>query len=337
MKVAVGLSGGVDSAVAAKLLLEQGHEVAGYTMALGRPGEERALAEARAVAASLGIRLAVCGFEDLWRREVADYLRETYRSGRTPNPCVRCNERVKFSALPRTAFADGFDMFATGHYARTGVGEDGRVWLRRAADRTKDQSYFLYRVDPDVLARTLFPLGGMTKTEVRAFARGAGIAVAQKGDSQDFCGGDVHALAGCGGRPGEICDVSGRVLARHDGIGRFTVGQRKGLGIGGGGTPWYVVAIDAAADRVVVDREEGAVRRSLEVKDARWLVPEPTDGAPRSVRVKIRSSGEPRGPATLHGTVCEFPQGLFGVAPGQSAVFYSEDGEEVLGGGIIKG
>ena len=233
MKVAVGISGGVDSAVAAMILKEQGHEVVGVTMTLGRDDEAKSLAEARLTAERLGIELHVFDLAKAWKREVVDYIRSEYLSGRTPNPCVRCNEMVKFGLLPRLAFEKlGCDRFATGHYARiklekeVGVGEknesplsnsNSSLQLLRAVDRTKDQSYFLYRVDPEILAKTVFPLGGMTKTEVREYARAHGLEVADKGDSQDFCGGDVKRFIDTTPREGNIVTIDGRVLGKpHD-------------------------------------------------------------------------------------------------------------------------
>ena len=312
MKVAVGISGGVDSAVAALLLKERGHELVGVTMALGRADEARALDEARAVAARLDIPLKTFDFAAAWREDVLRDVRETYLAGRTPNPCVRCNERVKFGLLPEAAFALGCDLFATGHYART---ENGRLF--RAADRTKDQSYFLYRVKPEILARTVFPLGGLTKGEVRAKARAFGFEAAEREDSQDFCGGDPMRIVGAPDREGEIVTSDGKVLGRHRGFWHYTIGKRKGLGIGGG-TPYYVIGLDAARNRVLVGFREEAVRHDLDVTALVGRID-------KTLPVKVRSAGEPK---TL-------ADGIAGIAPGQSAVFY--DGDEVVGGGIIVG
>ena len=206
--IAVGISGGVDSAVAALLLKEQGNEVVGVTMTLGRADEEKSVAEAKSVAERLGIPLRVFDFSRAWKSCVLDYLRDTYLAGATPNPCVRCNETVKFGLLPRAAFELGCEKFATGHYARilikhrdteTQSGGKNPVLLR-AVDKAKDQSYFLYRVKPEILANTVFPLGGFTKDEVRAKARSFGLEAADKGDSQDFCGGDPMDIVGAAPR-----------------------------------------------------------------------------------------------------------------------------------------
>lgn len=330
MTVGLGLSGGVDSAVAALLLRERGYEVVGYTMTLDRADEAASLAAARATAAALGIPLRTIDLAEAWRNGVLDDLRATYRAGRTPNPCVRCNERVKFSLLPETVFADGCDFFATGHYAQI---EDAR--LLRAADRGKDQSYFLYRVRPDVLARTILPLGGMTKDAVRACARAHGLTAADRGDSQDFCGGDALALAEVASEPGDFTDLSGRVLGHHDGCCRYTVGQRKGLGLGGGGTPWYVVSIDATRNAVVVGPRAAAMRKTFAIAETRWH--EDPEGL-AGLSVKVRSAGEPVGPVTVTRAGADAASvsardGVFGVAPGQSAVFYR--GDTLVGGGIL--
>ena len=333
MKVAVGISGGVDSAVAALLLKEQGHEVVGVTMTLGRADEAKSLAEAKAAAKRLGISLEVFDFSVEWKREILQYVSETYLGGQTPNPCVRCNETVKFGLLPRAAFEMGCERFATGHYARILIKHRDtetqsrrlnsvppclcvkNVQLLRAADRSKDQSYFLYRVRPEILERTIFPLGELTKDEVRAKARAFGLEVAEKGDSQDFCGGDPMRIVNEPDREGEVVTVAGKVIGKHRGYWNYTVGMRKGLGIGGG-TPYYVVALDAAQNRVIVGFKDDAVRYDLELTDTVGIID-------KSLPVKVRSAGDPK----------LLKDGIAGIAPGQSAVFY--DGDAVVGGGII--
>ena len=316
MKVAVGISGGVDSAVAALLLKEQGHEVVGVTMTLGRTGEAKSLAEAKAAAERLGIALKVFDLAHEWNSCVLDYIRATYLGGKTPNPCVRCNETVKFGLLPQAAFELGCERFATGHYARVGMRDEGRgMRLMRGVDRSKDQSYFLYRVRPEILERTIFPLGELTKDEVRAKARAFGLEVAEKGDSQDFCGGDPMRIVNEPDREGEVVTVAGKVIGKHRGYWNYTVGMRKGLGIGGG-TPYYVVALDAERNRVIVGFKDNAVRCDLELTDTVGVID-------KSLPVKVRSAGEPK----------LLKDGIAGIAPGQSAVFY--DGDIVVGGGII--
>ena len=331
MKIAVGISGGVDSTVAAMILKDQGHEVVGVTMSLGRDDEEKSLAEARLAAERLGIEFHVFDLAEEWKREVVDYIRSEYLGGRTPNPCIRCNETVKFGLLPRLAFERlGCDRFATGHYVRiklekeVGVGEknesplsnsNSSLQLLRAVDRTKDQSYFLYRVNPEILAKTVFPLGGMTKAEVREYARSHGLEVADKGDSQDFCGGDVKRFVDREPREGDIVTIDGKVLGKHHGFWNYTVGMRKGLGIGGG-IPYYVVRLDAERNEVIVGFKEASVAHELRLRDTVGTID-------MSLPVKVRSAGEPR----------LLSAGISGVAPGQSAVFY--DGDRIIGGGII--
>ena len=314
MKVAVGISGGVDSAVAALLLKEQGHEVVGVTMTLGRADETKSLGEAKAAAERLGIEIRVFDFSHEWNSCVLDYIRTTYLGGKTPNPCVRCNETVKFGLLPRAAFELGCERFATGHYARLVFRLSSPV-LCRAVDHMKDQSYFLYRVRPEILERTIFPLGELTKDEVRAKARAFGLEVAEKDDSQDFCGGDPMRIVNEPDRAGEVVTVGGKVIGTHRGYWNYTVGMRKGLGIGGG-TPYYVVALDAKQNRVIVGFKDDAVQYDLALTDTVGVID-------KSLPVKVRSAGEPR----------LLKDGIAGIAPGQSAVFY--DGDVVVGGGII--
>ena len=314
MKIAVGISGGVDSSVAALLLKAEGQEVIGVTMTLGRAGEVKSLAEAKAAAKRLGIELKVFDFSHEWNSCVLDYIRATYLGGKTPNPCVRCNEAVKFGLLPRAAFELGCERFATGHYARL-VSRLSSPVLCRAVDKSKDQSYFLYRVRPEILERTIFPLGELTKDEVRAKARAFGLEVADKGDSQDFCGGDPMKIVNEPDREGEVVTIAGKVIGRHRGYWNYTVGMRRGLGIGGG-TPYYVVALDAKQNRVIVGFKDDAVRHDLELTDTVGIID-------KSLPVKVRSAGEPK----------LLKDGIAGIAPGQSAVFY--DGDVVVGGGII--
>ena len=330
MKVAVGISGGVDSAVAALLLKEQGHEVVGVTMTLGRENEAQSLAEAHAAADRLGIPLKVFDFAAEWHTQVFAYLRRTYLGGQTPNPCVRCNETVKFGLLPQAAFELGCERFATGHYARVVINADVR--LLRAVDRTKDQSYFLYRVRPEILARTIFPLGELTKAEVRGKARQLGLEIAEKGDSQDFCGGDPMKIVGAAPREGNIVTADGKVLGKHPGFWNYTIGKRKGLGIGGG-TPYYVIGLNAERNEVVVGFKESAVVREFRVDRVVSVTKRRDAASPFALFVKVRSAGEPKGPVTLDGNTVHCPDGISGVAPGQSAVFYR--GDEVVGGGII--
>ena len=351
MKIAVGLSGGVDSSVAALLLKEAGYEVVGITMKLWRPGvykggdrdacfgahEEEDIARATKLAEQIGIDYKVYDCFDVYNREVVAYFRDTYLAGRTPNPCVRCNAILKFGLLPKLAREAGcvFDKFATGHYARVAQMSNGRFAVLRARDESKDQSYFLHRLSQDQLARQMFPLGDLTKQEIREMARAHDLSAADKPDSQDFYSGDPNELIGAPDRPGDIVGLDGKVLGRHMGFWHYTIGQRKGLGIGGAGEPYYVVELNACRNQVVVGRATDAVKTSLKVADLHYMALTPDVGETEiPCRVKVRSAGR-LVPATLKGNVCSFPDGISGVAPGQSAVFYAKDGDEILAGGEI--
>ena len=348
MKIAVGLSGGVDSAVAALLLKREGHEVTGITMKLWRegrymggerdacfgPGEAEDIAAAESLAAKLGIGYRVFDCSEEYEKIVLDYFRRERTAGRTPNPCIVCNRNMKFGLLPKMAAKElGFDKFATGHYARI-VERDGRLAIARAADEGKDQSYFLWGLSQEQIARAMFPLGELSKGEVREIAREAGLPMADKADSQDFYSGDSNELLDTEDRPGDIVTTDGKKIGRHRGYWHYTVGQRQGLGIGGG-TPFYVVRVDACRNEIVVGRREDAVSSSLVVRNLNWQgiaeTAEPVTGF-----VKIRSTGKPIGPVTVENGVLRASCDLFGVAPGQSAVIYGEDGT-ILCGGVIDG
>lgn len=352
MKVAVGLSGGVDSSVAALLLKEAGHEVVGITMKLWRPGvykggdrdacfgshEEEDIARAARLAEQIGIDYKVYDCFDAYNQEIVAYFRDTYLAGRTPNPCVRCNAMLKFGLLPKLAKEAGcdFDKFATGHYARVAPSATGRFAVLRAKDEAKDQSYFLYRLSQDQLARHVFPLGDLTKGEVREIARTHGLSAADKPDSQDFYSGDPNELIGEPDRPGDIVNLEGKILGRHTGFWHYTIGQRKGLGIGGAGEPYYVIELNACRNQVIVGRATDAVKTSLAVADMNYVALPPAAAETEvACRVKVRSAGR-LVPATLTGGTCCFPSGISGVAPGQSAVFYGADSDEILCGGIIQ-
>jgi tRNA-specific 2-thiouridylase len=353
MNIAVGLSGGVDSSVAALLLRDAGHDVTGLMMKLWSeppsvgarrsacygPDEEQDIQAAREVCARLGIpfQLLDCseGYEDL----VLRYFREEYSAGRTPNPCVRCNALVKFGLLPDAARRSGvvFDRFATGHYARVEFdGTSGRHLLKRAVDPRKDQSYFLYRLSQEQLSITLFPLGGYLKSRVREMAREAGLPVHDHPESQDFYGGDWGDLVCRPEAEGEIVDGRGNVIGRHAGTWNYTIGQRKGLGIASP-VPLYVIAIDAERNRLVVGPESETYRQCCVVADCAWIAVESLPGL-MDVQVKIRSASPPArsriSPLNKNRVLVEFETPLSAVTPGQSAVFYEDD--VVVGGGIIQ-
>ncbi len=344
MKVAVGLSGGVDSSVAAALLKEQGHEVIGITMSLWREGryqggcrdacfgphEAEDIASARELCSQLDIPYHLFDCSDAYEKTVLDYFRKEYLSGRTPNPCVRCNASMKFGLLPRLARESGlsFDAFATGHYARV-CQRNGRWHLLRGVDEAKDQSYFLYRLTQEQLSGILFPLGELRKTDVRRLASRFGLAVKDKPESQDFYSGDKSELMQMPPRTGNFVDETGKVLGTHQGHWNFTVGQRRGLGISST-QPLYVVDINACRNEVVLGPVERLLSKSLLLDDCHWFSGIPPKG---NVLAKIRSTTQPA-PAHFADGVLAFNDGVNAAACGQSAVLYDDD--EVLGGGVIQ-
>jgi tRNA-specific 2-thiouridylase len=349
MRVLVAMSGGVDSSAAAALLAAEGHDVLGVAMrvadfsdaARGRsccaPDD---LEDARRAARRLGIPFYVANVEERFAERVIAPFVEDYLAGRTPNPCVACNSRVKFAWLLSRARALGAKL-ATGHYARVERRGD-RLALLAATDGAKDQSYFLHGLGQDALADVLFPVGGLAKPAVRALAARAGLPNAEKPESQEICfvtrgdAADFVALrAPARLRPGEVVSTAGEVLARHEGVHRFTVGQRRGLGVAGP-EPHYVVRIEPEAARVVIGTAAEASRDAFGVVEASWVAGAPPMG-PREVRVKVRHRHEgERGTVTATaggGAEVRLAAPVRGVAPGQAAVFY--DGDEVVGGGRI--
>lgn len=347
--VLVAMSGGVDSSVAACLLAEAGYDVLGSHLRLVHgaeldhgccgPGAER---DAREVADAAGFPFELVDLTDVFEeRVVADYVAEL-GVGRTPNPCVRCNERIKFGAFLERARDLSVDFVATGHYVQTARDDGGRWRLYRGADRSKDQSYVLHMLGQDELARSLFPVGTMSKEETRRHARRFDLAVAAKADSQELCfvpPREAHVFAADRAphlaREGDVVDASGRVLGTHGGTYRYTIGQRRGLGVS---TPEraYVVDVDARANRVVVGPAELLARRGLETERVNWIAGRP--GGPFEADVKIRYRGDPA-PAVVEPVGeeqarVEFRTPQRAVTPGQSVVFYS--GDEVVGGGTIR-
>ena len=348
-RVVVAMSGGVDSSVAAALVTERGDEAIGVTLHLaGSDSRCCSLADAddaRRVAERLGVRFFVANYKERFRKEVMEAFADAYLSGRTPIPCVTCNRSFKFEYLLERARVFGAARVASGHYAR--VDRDPRTGLFRllsAVDTDKDQSYFLFQLGQEQLASLEFPLGGLRKSEVRAIARRYGLATAEKPESQEICfvpDGNYaevveqirpEALPGAG----EIVDGAGRVLGSHAGIHRFTVGQRRGLGVSGAAGPLYVTQLDAARNRVVVGTREQLEASRARVVEVNWVAGRaPAAGTRARVRVRHRHPGaearlEPVGEGE---TLLHFDAPVSAVAPGQAAVFYQ--GDVVLGGGYL--
>ena len=351
-RVVVAMSGGVDSAVAAAILAREGFDVIGITMRLwtlddpaAPVGKRRCCSvedtdDARRAADAIGIPHYVLNMERAFRERVVDEFVAEYARGRTPNPCLACNEHVKFRALLDRALALEADYLATGHYARIGRASDGRYRLLRALDDAKDQSYVLYPLGQAELARTWFPVGGYDKPAIRAIARELGLALAEKPDSADICfvpDGDYRAFVRqrVAAAPGEISASDGRVLGRHDGVQGFTVGQRRGLGVATG-SPMFVTSIDAARGVVTVGAEEDLYARRCTIERLHWVAgAAPAGVVACAVKVRYRTPPAAATVAERDGgeAAIEFAEPQRALTPGQAAVFY--DGDEVLGGGVI--
>jgi tRNA-uridine 2-sulfurtransferase len=338
MNVLVLMSGGVDSSVAAARLVDDGHDVTGATLRLwgGETGSGCCsvadVEDARRVAAQLGIPHYVFNFADTFTAQVVEPYVAAYASARTPNPCVECNRTIKFGRALDRAVALGFDAIATGHHARVEQDAASTYHLRRGADAAKDQSYVLYMLGQHELARTLLPVGELTKPAVRAHAARLGLRTATKPESMDVCfvarGERARFLAAKGPRrAGPVVDTTGRQLARHDGVAGFTIGQRRGLGIGGGG-PRYVTQIDAATATVTVGDRAALLVDDLPVRDLRFVEGAP---GPDPLLVQTRAHGAPvRG--HLAGDRVRLDDPVPRVAPGQVVALYDDD--RVVGGGI---
>lgn len=359
-RVAVGMSGGVDSSMAVWLLKQRGCEVVGLTMSLWDnrfplqetgvkgcfgPGEEEEIRTAQSVAQRLDIPFHVIRLAEEYNEAVLEYFRQEYLAGRTPNPCVRCNRTIKFGFLIERAEKAGipFDYFATGHYARVRFDPiQNRYLLLRGIDSEKDQSYFLAMLKQEQLKKIVFPLGNLNKSQIRELARNVGFPeLAEQSESQDFLENNKYDVLFRKEeiKEGEIIDESGKVLGKHHGIIHYTIGQRKGLGIGGAGEPYYVIGLDAVNNRVIVGRKPSLLKQSMIVKDCNWVsIPSAPDTL-LPILCKIRLRHEPakarlektEGTGNIVRVTFDDPQSA--ITPGQTAVFYDDD--VVLGAGTI--
>lgn len=351
MKILVGLSGGVDSSVAALILKQQGHDVVGATMSIwGKdgmaaksghknacygPDEKEDIEEARKIAAQIDIPYYVFNCVEQYEQIVLDNFKSEYIQGRTPNPCVWCNALVKFGVLPLIAKENGieFDKFATGHYARVEE-KDGRFLLKRGIAPHKDQSYFLYRLKQEQLKNIILPLGNYTKDQIRKIAKDNGLEVAEKPDSQDFYDGDYNELLGVKEKDGNIVDLDGKVLGHHKGIWNYTIGQRKGIGVSAT-EPLYVLELRKDTNEVVIGPADKTFKKELTAVNLNWIAFDKLENE-RKVYAKIRSTQQPT-PVTItpNGDNVDvvFDELQKSIAIGQSVVFYDED--VVLGGGVI--
>lgn len=356
-RVVVAMSGGVDSSVVAAMLAEEGYDVVGVTLqlydhgaALAKKGAccaGRDIHDARRVAETMGFPHYVLDYENTFREAVIEEFADAYLAGATPVPCIRCNERVKFKDLLATAKDLEADCMATGHYIQRKVGDHGAE-LHQAADAARDQSYFLFSTTPEQLSYLRFPLGHLaSKAETRALAAKYGLPVADKPDSQDICfvpNGDyaavIEKLRPGSADPGDIVDMDGNILGKHRGVIHYTIGQRKGLGIGGLETPLYVVKLDPLTRRVIVGPKEALSTRIIPVREINWLGDTRFDSRPEwHLKVKVRSTRPPReailrptGPTTAE---VELLSPEDGVSAGQACVFYAPEGSRIFGGGWI--
>ena len=349
LKIAVGMSGGVDSTMAAYILKNKGHEVVGVTMRIWEgegaaqesarsgcygPGEVYDTKVAQNVCERLGIPHHIVDLSQEYRSNVLDTFSQEYLGGRTPNPCVLCNPLVKFGALLEKASSLGidFDLFATGHYARIEYDEKLRRYLlKKAVDQKKDQSYFLYRLGQNQLERSIFPLGEYTKEQIKALAAEAGFSdIAEKPESQDFIDGGIYGslFSESERKKGEIVDLDGKVLGYHDGIINFTIGQRKGISIGGSKEPLYVLRIDAQKNQVVVGPKERLAVDSLTAIFPNWIAFDKLENR-MEVNARLRSHQKEIpciiSPANEGSVEVQFSQPQFSATPGQSIVFYQGD------------
>ncbi|MEO9682484.1 MAG: tRNA 2-thiouridine(34) synthase MnmA [Tateyamaria sp.] len=356
-RVVVAMSGGVDSSVVAAELKAQGYDVVGVTLQLYDHGAALAkkgaccagidIHDARRVAEEMGFPHYVLDYENVFKDAVIDEFADSYLGGATPVPCIRCNERVKFKDLLETAKDLEADCMATGHYIQRKMGDSGPE-LHSAADANRDQSYFLFSTTPAQLDYLRFPLGHLpSKDDTRALAAKYGLSVADKPDSQDICfvpNGDyaavIRKLRPEAAAPGDIVDTEGRVLAQHDGVINYTIGQRRGLGIGGLADPLYVVKLDADTAQVIVGPKDMLATRTVPVREVNWLGDAPFDSQTEwHVAVKVRSMRPPTDavirPISATEATVELVAAEAGVSPGQACVFYDRDSSRIFGGGWI--
>lgn len=345
-RVWVAMSGGVDSSVAAALLVESGHEVTGVTMQLLPSGDEEgeccfgsATRDARQVCDDLGIAHHTLDFRDSFERHVIGPFADAYAQGRTPNPCIACNDQLKFSDLMAGVIAQGAEFLATGHYARIVRDATGSTWLARGTDPDKDQSYFLYRLTRIQMDRILFPVGGLGKQEVRARAARFGLRTAERSESQDTCfassGGYAPIVAARRPRalvPGEFVTQTGDVIGSHRGLAHYTIGQRRGLDIGGPDGPWFVVSMDPASNRIVVGHRDSVSARTIIAAQPVW-----SGAASEVCTAQVRYRMTPAAATARYAgdsLTVNFGDDVGAAAPGQSVVCYR--GDRVLGGGVIE-
>ena len=355
-RVVVAMSGGVDSSVVAANLSREGYDVVGVTLQLYDHGAALAkkgaccagqdIHDARRIAEQAGFPHYVLDYENKFRESVIDEFADSYLAGATPVPCIRCNERVKFRDLLETAKDLEADCMATGHYIRREIGPNGAE-LHQAADPTRDQSYFLFSTTQEQLDYLRFPLGGLaSKADTRALAREFGLTVADKPDSQDICfvpqgnyAAVIEKLRPGAAEPGDIVDQQGNVLGQHKGVIHYTIGQRRGLGIGGG-DPLYVIRLDTDTHRVIVGPKSALATRSVPVREINWLGDQPfSQETAIHAAVKVRSTQPPKPaiirPLSATTAQVELLDAEEGIAPGQACVFYDADSSRVLGGGWV--